>query len=136
MVAEESKPIQAREKQEAYHPAEQTWSGLTFTPAVDVFETEKNITILADLPGVKAEDLSIDLKDNILTLSGGVQDTESENEVNVIREYETGRYFRQFSLSEVIDQSKIDAKLTDGVLKLVLPKVEAATPRKITVKAD
>ena len=91
---------------------------------------------VADVPGVKAENLNIDLRDDILTLSGEVDAAEGEHEIEVSREYQTGKYFRQFSLPEVIDQSKIEADLTDGVLRLTLPKVEPAVPRKITVKAD
>jgi len=101
---------------------------------VDIFETEKALTLLADIPGVVPENLNIDLRENTLTISGEVVQIEGADEKDVMIEYETGKYFRQFSLSEVIDQSKIDAKLNDGVLRLTLPKIEKATPRKITVK--
>lgn len=131
----DSKEIKAWEKQEAANPAEQTRPGLVFTPAVDIFETELGITLLADLPGVKPEDLNIDLRENTLTLAGDIASAEQPGEERILVEYETGKYYRQFTLSEVIDQSKIDAKLSDGVLRLTLPKVEKATPRKIAVQA-
>jgi HSP20 family protein len=135
MAETESKALQAKGKTEVSSPAEQTRPGRIFTPDVDIFETEKEMTLLADMPGVKAKDLSIDLNDNILTLSGDVQPAEGENESYVFREYETGKFLREFTLSDIIDQSKIEAALKDGVLRLVLPKVEKATPRKITVKS-
>lgn len=131
----ETKEIQAKEKQELSVPTEQTKPGPVFTPAVDIFETEKEITLLADLPGVKSGDLNIDLRDNTLTLTGDVSPWEEAEENDLLIEYEIGRYYRQFTLSEVIDQDKIDAQLDDGVLRLALPKVEKATPRKISVKA-
>ena len=136
MAATESKEIKVREKQEVAHPAEQTRPGLYFTPSVDIFETDKEITLLADMPGVKAEDLVIDLRDNTLTLEGGIAPVSDPKEEPIYEEYTTGRFYRQFSLSEVIDQSRIDAQLADGVLRLLLPKVEKATPRKITVRAS
>ena len=110
--------------------------GLVFTPTVDIFETDKEVTLLADLPGVKADNLNIDLRENVLTLVGDVQAPEGASEADVTREYRTGKYYRQFNLSEMIDQGKIDAELKDGVLRLRLPKVEAAQPRQITVKAS
>ena len=136
MADTESKALQAKEKSEVTTPAEQTRPGLVFTPAADIFETDKEITLLADMPGVKAGDLNIDLNENVLTLDGEVKSPEGTDEVDVIREYRTGKYYRQFTLSQLIDQPKIDAELKDGVLRLRLPKVEAATPRKIAVKSS
>jgi HSP20 family protein len=132
----DSKEIKAKEKQEVTTPAEQTIPGLVFTPEVDIFETEKAITLLADIPGVKPEKLNIDLRDNILTITGDVDRIEGSDEEVLVMEYETGRYYRQFTLSEVIDQAKIDAKLNLGVLRLKLPKVAKATPRRIAITAS
>ena len=135
MADTESKALQVKDKAAVTVPAEQTRPGLVFTPAVDIFETEKEITLLADMPGVRPGDLNIGLHESILTLDGDAHAPEGSAEVDVIREYRTGKYYRQFTLSQVIDQSKIDAEVKNGVLRLRLPKVEAATPRKITVKA-
>jgi HSP20 family protein len=133
MADAESRALQAREKAEVTTPAEQTRPGVVFTPAVDIFETDKKITLLADMAGVKADSLSIDLHENVLSLNGDVKSPEGANEVDVIMEYRTGKYYRQFTLSQVIDQNKIEAAMKDGVLRLSLPKVEAATPRTIAV---
>jgi HSP20 family protein len=134
MSNDKSKEMQVKEKQEAAVP-EQTFPGPYFTPAVDIFETDKAITLLADLPGVKPEGLSIDLKDNVLTLTGEIAPFEAANEEDLVIEYEVGKYFRQFTISDIISQEKIEANLNDGVLKLTLPKAEKAQPRKITITA-
>jgi HSP20 family protein len=136
MAKSENQELQTREKKAVTNPAEQTKSGIVFTPAVDIFETPTEIMVLADMPGVNAEHLSIDLRDNVLTLSGEVDSPEGPNETIVLRQYQTGRYFRQFTLSEAIDQEKVEANLNDGVLRLKLPKVAAAKPRKITVRTE
>jgi HSP20 family molecular chaperone IbpA len=135
MADTESKALQAKEKAEVTTPAEQTRPGVVFTPPVDIFETEKDITLLADMPGVKADSLDIDLHENVLSLDGDVKSPEDGDETDVFREYRTGKYYRQFTLSQVIDQGKIEAAMKDGVLRLRLPKVEAATPRKIAVRS-
>ena len=132
---ENSKEIKLKEKQEIATPAEQTRPGVVFAPNVDIFETDQQITLLADLPGVISQNLTIDLRDNILTVTGDVMPVENKEEKDLLIEYETGRYYRQFTLSNLIDQNKIDAQLKDGVLRLTLPKVEKATPRTITVNA-
>jgi HSP20 family molecular chaperone IbpA len=135
MVDTDTSELQAKEKVEVASPVEQTKPGRIFTPAVDIFETEKEIALLADLPGVKADGLTIDLRDDTLTLTGEVKPFEGTDEEDILMEYDVGTYYRQFTLSEVIDQNKIDAQLQDGVLRLTLPKVEKAMPRQITVKA-
>ena len=135
MDATDNKELKVREKQELAQPAEQTRPGVIFTPNVDIFETDNEITLLADMPGVTPDHLTIDLRDNTLTLEGDIAPVDTGKEEQIYAEYATGRYYRQFTLSEVIDQNKIDAELKDGVLRLALPKVAKATPRKITVKA-
>ena len=129
----DSKELQVKDKQEVAVPAEQTRPGVVFTPDVDIFENEQQITLMADMPGVAADDISIDLNDNVLNISGEVKPFENENESDVLVEFEIGRYARQFTLSEVIDQGKIEAKHEDGVLRLTLPKAEKARRMQIAV---
>jgi HSP20 family molecular chaperone IbpA len=131
----DSKELQVKDKQEVTAPAEQTRPGVVFTPDVDIFENDKQITLLADMPGVAADDITIDLNDNVLNISGEVKPFENKRESDVMIEFEIGRYSRQFTLSEVIDQGKIEARHEDGVLRLTLPKAEKAMPRQIAVTA-
>lgn len=135
MTTNDSTELKVKEKQEVTASAEQTRQGAVFSPNVDIFETDQQITLMADLPGVTADHLTIDLRDSILTLSGEVAPFETREENALLTEYETGRYYRQFTLSEVIDQNRIDARIKDGVLRLTLPKVEKAAPRTIKVSA-
>ena len=132
----DTRELQVKEKQEVAATAEQTKPGLVFTPAVDIFETDHEITLLADMPGVASDDISIDLKDGVLTLSGDVKPWESANETDVLVEFEIGKYYRQFTLSDMIAQDRIEAKLEEGTLRLILPKAEKAIPRQITISAE
>lgn len=135
MTDAEAKELKVREKQEFPVDMEQTRPGPVYTPDVDIFESDNEITLMADMPGVTTENLNIDLRDDVLTLSGEAESDSKKSEESIIMEYGVGKYYRQFTLSEVIDQAKIAAELKDGVLRLILPKVEKATPRKITVTA-
>jgi len=129
-----AKEMELKEKQEVKKTAgEGTRPGPVFVPAVDILENINEITILADMPGVESKNVDIDLRDNQLTIIGRVEPIEKEKEVFLYREFNWGDYFRQFTLSNVIDQGKITAKMDEGVLKLVLPKVEKAKPQKIKV---
>jgi HSP20 family protein len=135
MTAADTKELKVKEKQELSVPAEQTTPGMVFQPAVDIFETDAAIVLLADMPGVRPASLNIDLRDDTLTIDGDVAPFETAAEENILVEYEVGKYHRKFSLSEIVDQGRIDAQLKDGVLRLTLPKVEKAAPRKITVQS-
>jgi len=95
---ERNKSLQAKEKKEVTTPAELTKPGLVFNPAVDIFENRARAHSAADLPGVKTKDLKIDLKDNVLTLTADETPLEGPQEKDVLREYRSGTYYRQFSL--------------------------------------
>lgn len=130
----EEKDLEFRNKQEVKTPSESISSEPAYAPAVDIFESKEAMTLIADMPGVSPENLDIDLKDGQLTICGKVHPGE-ESGVYLLREYGVGDYRREFTLGRMIDQDKIEAKIKDGVLTLVLPKLDAAVPRKIVVKA-
>jgi len=131
---EQTNIMKTQEKHEVSGSMEQMRPGPTFEPAVDIFENDRIITLLADMPGVRVDDLKVDLRENVLTLTGPVTLPEGPGERDVVREYRSGTFFRRFALSEAIDQEKIQAKLVDGVLRLELTKVAKAVPRQIQVQ--
>ena len=126
--------IKKTDKQIATGRGESTRGVPEFIPQVDIYEDKNGITVLADMPGVDKEGVSIDLKEDQLTINGRVSPAEDKGTV-LHREYEVGNYFRQFTLTDLIDREKITAKMADGVLTLTLPKAEKAVPKKITVTA-
>ena len=132
---DENREMQVQKKQDVAGQTEQTRKGPVFIPPVDIFETENEINLMADMPGVQTENVNIDLRENTLTLTGEISPFEGANEEDLLIEYEVGQYFRQFTIPELIDQEKIDAQLSEGVLKLVLPKAEVAKPKKIEIKS-
>ena len=109
-------------------------SELYMTPAVDIFETADGLTVLADVPGVAKDGLEINVDDKILTIRGNV--TLPDQSGLISAEFGMMNYFRQFRLSDEVDQEKIKASLDQGVLTLLLPKAEHAKPKRIEVKAS
>lgn len=132
-MATQTQDIQPREKREVKSEREQTTPGRVYSPSVDIFEDDQALTIVADMPGVPSENVTIDLRDDVLSLSGVPSVSVPEQEEYILREYDTGKYFRQFTLSEVIDQANIKANLSNGVLRVTLPKVGPAKPRRIKI---
>ncbi len=118
-------------------PAEEldrTWSRRSFIPRADIYETDKEIVILADIPGANEKTVDITLENNVLTISANIEPAVYQGFDLAYAEYEEGDYQRSFRLSSDIDRDKIDATVKDGVLYLHLFKSEAAKARKIAIR--
>lgn len=102
------------------------------TPAVDIFENENEILLHADMPGVIKEDISVHIDNGTLSLSG-TRTLDTKGAAGW-EEFGNVRYVRNFSVPQAIDTAKVEAELKDGVLRLHLPKSEAAKPRQIEIK--
>jgi len=105
-------------------------------PAVDIREEKDRYVIHADLPGVEAKDIEITMENGMLTLKGQrasekTEDRETYKRVERVR----GTFYRSFSLPDTADAAKVEAKSKDGVLEIVLPKLQKSQPRRITVNS-
>ena len=123
------------EKQsESLPQTERTRGGRVYRPNVDILEKQEELLVVADMPGVKGGEIDIRFEDGELTIHGPAESRQGAGTRYLLQEYGVGDFYRTFRVSERIDASKISADYKDGVLVLHLPKVEAAKPRKITVK--
>lgn len=116
----------------------QTRAGQAFSPRVDICETEQELILFADLPGVKPDDLDLNFENGELTLRGRCQATAHDLTAHdfVQQEYGVGDFFRAFAVTEDIDADKITADLKQGVLTVHLPKSERVKPRKIRIASE
>lgn len=131
MTEQELKP---KAKEEAPLKGERVRPGRVFIPAVDIYETPEALVLIADMPGVSGDNVTLDLKENLLTISGQVGPM-PEKETLLVQEYALGDFYREFQVGELIDTANIEATVKDGVLTLTLPKAEKAKPRRIEVKS-
>jgi len=109
-------------------------STTTWSPAVDIFETESEIVVKAEVPGMDRKDITLNLENNVLTLRGErrfLKETKEENYHRIERSY--GGFSRAFSIPVTVDEEKIRADYQDGVLKIVLPKKEQLRPKQIKI---
>jgi HSP20 family protein len=106
----------------------------TWAPAVDIHESEHELTVKADLPGIDPKDLDIRVENNILTIRGERKFEKKVNEDNYLRvERAYGSFSRSFSLANTVNSDAIKADYQNGVLTLVVPKREEAKPKQIRV---
>ena len=125
---------------ELFRTTVQGENGLTstaWTPAVDIYETDNEVVLKADLPEVDEKKIDIHVENNVMVLSGEREiskETSEENYLRVERRY--GSFSRSFTLPSNIDRGRITAKYSDGVLRVVLPKREESKPRQIDIEVD
>jgi HSP20 family protein len=129
----ENKTVPQKEPSEQSGP-ESTRGGIMFTPRVDIFETEQELTLYADLPGVRPEDVDLRYERGELILHGRVQPRHPQRSF-VLNDYDEGDFYRAFTIHESIDNGRISAECNNGVLTVHLPKAEAARPKQITVQS-
>jgi HSP20 family protein len=106
----------------------------SWTPAVDIYETEDEIVLTDELPGLADQEVEIKLEDNTLTIKGDrkfEKETKEENYHRIERAY--GSFYRSFSLPHYVDQENIKAEQTHGVLKVRMPKKSESKPRKVQI---
>ena len=113
---------------------DQTMNQPFVVPPVDIFEDESGITLLADIPGVSRDRLGVRVDGDSLLLEATATTVQPEKMQLVYGEAQYPSYWRQFTLSRELDVSRIEATLKDGVLKLCIPKLEEAKPRRIEVQ--
>ncbi len=117
-------------------PEESARERFLFSPPIDIFETDEGLVLHADLPGVSIKTLELQVQDNKLTLFGRVHPVVPPEARTVHQEYGVGDFLRSFILSDEVDHERITATMTNGVLKVVLPKAPQPKPRRIEVNAE
>jgi len=125
--------LQKQQKSEVMQP--EATQGIYYTPRVDILETENELTLFADVPGVKPDAVDVRFENGELILHARCS-PRHEGANYLAREYGVGNFYRAFTISQDIDTDKITAELKNGVLTLHLPKSEAVKPRRITIKGE
>ncbi len=134
-MAETEKNLDNVTKQELEAREEKTTPGKYYQPLTDIFETDAELVVVMEMPGVDRSDLDIQVEKDVLSVDGRIDFKKYETLKPVYTEYNVGHYSRSFSLSNAIDQDGIGARMADGVLTLTLPKAKEASPRRIEINA-
>ncbi|HEY7297030.1 MAG TPA: Hsp20/alpha crystallin family protein [Xanthobacteraceae bacterium] len=126
--------LQVQQKRELGNKQETTAPARIFLPTTDIYETQDALTVTLEMPGVEKNNVDISVEDGVLKVDGRLDFSKYQGLQPLYTEYNVGNYSRSFRLSSKVDQSKIAAEFKDGVLSVVLPKVQEAKPRTIRVK--
>lgn len=122
-----------QEKRELPAREERTEAGKFYSPYTDIHESPSEVIVTMEMPGVAKEAIDINLEKSVLTVTGSIDSHKYADLEPIYSEYNVGNFVRSFTLSTKIDSNKIEASVADGVLKIRLPKVEEALPKRIAV---
>jgi HSP20 family protein len=113
-----------------------TGGGRVWGPLVDICESENEVTVRMDVPGVNKESIDVQLTGETLAVRGerGFERREGENVIHVERPY--GQFVRSFTIGVPVQTDKVQANYRDGVLSITLPKAEQVKPRKVQIQSD
>ena len=125
--------LQVQKKQELERREETTIPARVFLPTADIYESQDALMVILEMPGVEKNNVDVRVEDGVLNVQGRLDLSKYQGLQPLYTEYNVGDYARSFQLSSKIDQDKIGAELKDGVLTLMLPKVEEAKPRRIEI---
>ena len=125
--------LQVQQKREVDKAQESTTPMRAFLPTTDIFETEDVLTVVLEMPGVARDNVEVSVENGMVTVEGRINFDKYEGLQPVYSEYNIGPYRRSFRVSSRVDADRIRAEMRDGVITLVLPKVEEAKPRRIEV---
>jgi len=135
MVMPTRQELQVQQKRELEKKEEEsTIPARVFLPTADIYETNDALNVVLEMPGVDKNSVDIRVEDGVLKIEGRLDFSKYQGLQPLYTEYNVGHYSRSFRLSSKIDQNKIAAELNDGVLSLLLPKIEEAKPRTNQVK--
>lgn len=108
----------------------------TWSPAVDIYETDNDIVLKAELPGMSQEDIQLEIRENVLTLKGERKQERQVEESNYHRvERSYGTFQRMFTLPNAIQQDRVKARYKDGILEVTMPKAEVSKPKHIAIES-
>jgi HSP20 family protein len=106
-----------------------------WSPAIDVREHENDFTVTAELPGLTADDVELRIENGVLSLTGEKKEEKTDGTEGHVIERRFGSFERSFTLPRGVDTTKVDAKFTDGVLTVTVPKAASAKPKKIAIRS-
>jgi HSP20 family molecular chaperone IbpA len=134
-MAEEAKTMQVQEQEIVPDEGtERIRERATFIPRTDIYETEENIVLVLDMPGVSEKTIDVTLEKNVLTITGSSVAENTKDYTLAFAEYLPGDYERTFRVTDQVSRDGIEASYKDGILRLTLPKAEELKTKKISIK--